>query len=630
MGFGEPIECDSGNGRYLLFPIDLPNDEESTELIRRVLLATEQHVGTPDAHVDLTMFNAARIIRLMGTTNRKGDCIGERVHRIAKLIYVPDYLEKGWSEPISAERLKAVAALAVEEKKPPKNAKPGTNGHTNGHTSNGAGNYSRRLNLPRYLATRGVKYSEHHDGSYTVDCVNHDDHAASFNQTADGAPGFHCFHNRCVGFDWEQASTKLGKPTDADYDRIEKPKQPPASGAGWIPAEGETVKAKDRGNYGTVVCVSGTSITVRFVNPEDGNSCEKDMDVSELEPAGTGAPGAPKKPILRFTFREMAAVYPKLDPPVIQGLLRVREFMNVVSVAKVGKSWLCYYFLLCIATGRMIFDRFATTPGRVLLIDNELPPALLPYRIRTVAEAMGIQPDEYQDRFDIFSLRHSPRSIYELSAEFSGVPQETYIFGMLDAKYKALGPDADENSNADEARWYAEACSLIDLLGSAFGTTHHSTKGSQSEKRVVDIGAGGSSQARAADTHLVIREAEEEGAFVLGAAVRSFAPVDPLGLRFDFPLWVPDESIDPTKLKGQKSPGEEKQDGRDREAENEVLAACQTWKSRPEIETDTGLGKSRRDRAIARLMKANLLQTEKQDRPRNPNTDVFRKTIHAN
>lgn len=339
----------------------------------------------------------------------------------------------------------------------------------------------------------------------------------------------------------------------------------------------------------------------------------------------------PQKPILRFTARAMQEAFPKLDPPVIQGWLRMREILNIISVAKVGKSWLVYYILLCVVTGRMIFDRWATTPGRGLLIDNELPPSLLPFRIKTVADAMGLHPDEYLDKLDIWSLRHSPRSIYQLTGEFAGIPPETYILAILDAKYKSLGEDADENSNADEARYFAEAGALTELIGSALGLVHHSTKGSQSEKRVVDVGAGGSSQARAADTHLVIREHEDEGAFVLAAAVRSFAPVEPLGLRWQFPLWVPDDTLDPEQLKGRKSAAEEGKDRRDREAEEKVIEACQTWQSRLEIKRATGLGADRRDAAIARLLSAKpaLLSTEKQDRPRNPGTEVFRKTIYA-
>lgn len=97
MAWGEPIECDSGNGRYLLFPIDMPNNPESAALLQRVLLAVDQKCSRPEARVDLTMFNASRIIRVMGTKNRKGDSVGERVHRYASVSFTPDSLAGGRS-----------------------------------------------------------------------------------------------------------------------------------------------------------------------------------------------------------------------------------------------------------------------------------------------------------------------------------------------------------------------------------------------------------------------------------------------------------------------------------------------------------------------------------------------------
>lgn len=120
-GWGEPIEVDSGNGGYLLFPIDLPNDDEFRELVSQTLKAIAQHCDTPQAEIDTTVSNASRIMRIPGTTNRKGDdarAIG-RPWRVASLLYVPDYLQQGWAEPVPVERLRAVADLVVDQHRGP-------------------------------------------------------------------------------------------------------------------------------------------------------------------------------------------------------------------------------------------------------------------------------------------------------------------------------------------------------------------------------------------------------------------------------------------------------------------------------------------------------------------------------
>ncbi|MGZ0172914.1 MAG: hypothetical protein ACKVHE_25550 [Planctomycetales bacterium] len=100
FGFFEPIEAMSGNGWHLLFPIDMPNDEESTRIVKDILEAAAarfggQHTpsGVPPVTVDTSVFNAARITKLYGTVARKGHGIPGRPIRRSKIVYVPDYLE---------------------------------------------------------------------------------------------------------------------------------------------------------------------------------------------------------------------------------------------------------------------------------------------------------------------------------------------------------------------------------------------------------------------------------------------------------------------------------------------------------------------------------------------------------
>ncbi len=118
FGYCEPIELDSGNGRYLLFPIDIPNDEASKALVRDVLKALAADCNTDRAEIDTNVHDASRILRLPGTFNRKGDSTDDRPHRVAGLVYVPDYLrpehvaEHG-REVVSRENLEAVAALVT-------------------------------------------------------------------------------------------------------------------------------------------------------------------------------------------------------------------------------------------------------------------------------------------------------------------------------------------------------------------------------------------------------------------------------------------------------------------------------------------------------------------------------------
>ena len=76
-------------------------------------------------------------------------------------------------------------------------------------------------------------------------------------------------------------------------------------------------------------------------------------------------------------------------------------------------------------------------------------------------------------------------------------------------------------------------------MGAAFALVHHSSKGGQSNKSVVDVGAGAAALARAADTHVILREHEQEGAVVLEARTRSWEQPQSIVLTWEFPVWTP-------------------------------------------------------------------------------------------
>lgn len=64
--------------------------------------------------------------------------------------------------------------------------------------------------------------------------------------------------------------------------------------------------------------------------------------------------------------------HPELRPPVVNGLLRIGETMNIIAPPKYGKSWLVTDLAMAVATGRRWLDAFDTTQGNVLILDKEL------------------------------------------------------------------------------------------------------------------------------------------------------------------------------------------------------------------------------------------------------------------
>jgi hypothetical protein len=86
-GWPLPVVADSGNGHHLVFRIALPTDDGG--LVKRTLAALATLFDTPEVHVDTSVYNSSRIVKLYGTWARKGDDTPDRPHRQTYVLEVP-------------------------------------------------------------------------------------------------------------------------------------------------------------------------------------------------------------------------------------------------------------------------------------------------------------------------------------------------------------------------------------------------------------------------------------------------------------------------------------------------------------------------------------------------------------
>ncbi len=101
-GLPQPFEADSGNGYHLLLPCNIENTPEATDLVKAFLKLLDSKFSTDEAKVDTVVSNAARIVKLYGTTSRKGESTKERPHRGSQLTSVPDTVEYATANQIAA------------------------------------------------------------------------------------------------------------------------------------------------------------------------------------------------------------------------------------------------------------------------------------------------------------------------------------------------------------------------------------------------------------------------------------------------------------------------------------------------------------------------------------------------
>jgi hypothetical protein len=245
---------------------------------------------------------------------------------------------------------------------------------------------------------------------------------------------------------------------------------------------------------------------------------------------------------------DLCAQHPRLREPVVEGLLRRGETMNVVGGSKSQKSWLVADLAIAVALGRPWLG-YPTSPGRVLLIDNELHPDTIAHRIKAVADARGVSIENLRGRLTVRSLRGRLVDVFALEPTLAYEPG-TFRLVVVDAWYRMLpAGENSENSNGTVTQAYNALDRMALHLDAAFSVVHHASKGSQSAKQVTDVGAGAGAQSRAADTHLVLRPHKEDGCFVLDAELRSWPRVKSAVLRWTYPTWSLAPDLDPTDLR---------------------------------------------------------------------------------
>jgi len=146
------------------------------------------------------------------------------------------------------------------------------------------------------------------------------------------------------------------------------------------------------------------------------------------------------------------ANYPKLRDPLIDGILRKGETLNLISAAKAGKTYLAIGLAISLATGRKWLDRFdIPNPGRVLYVDCELHQETFADRLCHVCAGMGMVPTDLNGKLSVLSLRGRLQDVYEIR-QWCKKNAQGYSAIVIDAFYRVQPPNTDENSTSDVTR----------------------------------------------------------------------------------------------------------------------------------------------------------------------------------
>lgn len=194
-GFHEPIKAMSGNGYHLLYKIDLENNEEHRELIKRVLETLDTFFSDSKLKVDTKVFNPSRICKLYGTKAVKGADTAERPHRMAQVLSSSEDEKNIETNP--KELLTALVAKLPKD--------PDTTQQKRSHNF-------KNFDLSEWITRHNINITEtvplHNYGTKYIleECPfdsNHRGKDACLIQLTNGAVSFHCFHDSCSKKGWK-------------------------------------------------------------------------------------------------------------------------------------------------------------------------------------------------------------------------------------------------------------------------------------------------------------------------------------------------------------------------------------------------------------------------------------------
>lgn len=213
IGFNEPIFAMSGNGYHMIYRINMQNTPENTNLIKDFLNVLSMYFGNEAVDIDTSVFNPARITKLVGTYSRKGSDMDElRPQRLSKILHIPSLIVKN-----DISLIKKVAEMLP---------KPVEATYQN--------NYGRdRFDIDRFIQENGIQIQKEININGTrklilEECPFNSSHKAPDSAIfvmSNGAIGFRCLHNSCNHFTWKDLRLEFQPDAYKIYDnsRIIKP-----------------------------------------------------------------------------------------------------------------------------------------------------------------------------------------------------------------------------------------------------------------------------------------------------------------------------------------------------------------------------------------------------------------------
>lgn len=204
-----------------------------------------------------------------------------------------------------------------------------------------------------------------------------------------------------------------------------------------------------------------------------------------------------------------------LSPVLIEGIFRKGRKGILTADSKAGKSFFAIEMAVCVASGRSFLGR-KCTKSKVCYFNYEIDEVEFIQRVKDVAAALQIKPNDFKDNLKIVHMRGLSIPLRQMKGNLIALllkeqlyTREPFGLTILDPIYKITA--GDENSAKDVGQFCNDLDMIAKETGSAIFYTHHHAKGDQGGKKAMDRGSGSGVFARDPDLMIDLTALEIDG-----------------------------------------------------------------------------------------------------------------------
>jgi hypothetical protein len=245
----------------------------------------------------------------------------------------------------------------------------------------------------------------------------------------------------------------------------------------------------------------------------------------------------------------------KLPPDVIEGVLPQGGKGAIGGASKARKTWMFIDIAISVASGNACLNNYRTQKGKVLYFNFELPKPFFWKRVQAVCDERQITLEP-----EMLEVHHLRGHIWDWLQIEPQIPAGKYSLIILDPSYKLLLIQSEYLREENNAGTIATLLDKFEQLavrtGAAVIFGAHFSKGSQAGKDSIDRISGSGVFARDPDSIITLTELQTPDCYAVELTLRLHPPMEKFAMRWGYPVFVPDITLDPTRLKQRKGAAE--------------------------------------------------------------------------